>query len=533
VSESSVSATPVRVLLVEDSEDDAFLIARALEREGLAPAIDRVFTASAMREALERSRFDVVLSDFTMPGFDALQALRTLNASGQDIPFIVVSGTIGEDVAVEAMKAGAHDYFSKSNLERLSSAIEREMREARVRRERLDAVEAQRAIEERLRLVVESVKEYAIFMLDLQGRVASWHPGAERVYGYSEAEMMGQPFARFFPPDEVERGKPDELLARARAERSHQGELFQVCKGGSIFWADSTVARVSDDEGRLQGFSVVTRDITDQVKLVEELRLALRSRDEFISMASHELRTPVTVLHLQLQTLRRVLDRMDEGKPGILLDRMQSLEHQTNRIALLVGELLDLSRMRLGRLELKLEVTDLAELAGETVERLRQQADRALSELSVRAEAAAPGYWDRLRVEQVITNLVVNAIKFGEGRPIAVSVDADPECARLTVEDHGIGIAPEDQARVFDRFERAAPAENYGGLGLGLYIARQIVEAHGGTILVRSTPGGGATFTVELPRAPRLPIARSTASDSPSPGEVTARLDLDQPADLT
>lgn len=517
MSEPIASAAPLRVLFVEDDENDALLMVRLLEREGFAPAMQRVVSASAMREALERSDFDVVLSDFTMPGFDALQALRTLKATGKDIPFIVVSGTIGEDVAVQAMKAGAHDYFSKNNLERLASAIEREMREARVRRERRDALEAQRVTEERLRLVVESVKDYAIYMLDLEGRVASWHRGAGRVYGYSDAEVMGRPFAQFFLTDDVARGKPEEILARARSEGSRQEELFQVCKGGSIFWADLTLARVRDDEGRLQGFSVVTRDITQQVKLLEELRLALRSRDEFLSMASHELRTPVTTLQLQLQTLHRVLDRAQEGKAEILLDRMRNLERQTSRIALLVGELLDLSRMRLGKIELKLDAIDLAELAREAVDRLREQAERARCELSLRAEAPAVGHWDRLRIEQVVTNLIVNAIKFGEGRPVTVSVDADPDSARVTVEDHGIGIAPEDQARVFDRFERAAPAENYGGLGLGLYIARQIVEAHGGTILLRSSRGAGSTFTVELPRSPAHPITRATGYASPSP----------------
>ena len=501
------SARPLRILAVEDDENDALLLARVLEREGFAPAMQRVFTATAMQGALERADFDVVLSDFTMPGFDALQALRTLHASGKDIPFIVVSGTIGEDVAVQAMKAGAHDYFSKSNLERLATAIEREMRDARVRRERREALEGQRGTEERLRLVVESVKEYAIYMLDLEGAVASWHRGAERLYGYSDAEVMGRPFARFFLPDDVAAGKPGEILARVRTEGSHQGEHFQVCKGGALFWADATLAPLREEGGRLRGFSVVTRDITEQVKLLEELHVAVRARDEFLSMASHELRTPVTTLQLQLQTLHRVLDRKKEEAPRVLLERIRNLEGQTTRIALLVGELLDLSRMRLGKIELKLDEVDVADLARDAVDRLREQAERAGCALSIRAEAPAVGRWDRLRIEQVVTNLIVNAVKFGAGKPITVSIDADPERVWITVEDQGIGIAPKDQARVFDRFERAAPAENYGGLGLGLYIARRIVEAHGGRILLRSTLGAGSAFTVELVRDPSSAVS--------------------------
>jgi PAS domain S-box-containing protein len=500
VTEARPRAKPLRVLLVEDDEGDAFLVARRLERDGFAPAIERVFTASAMQEALARSDFDVVLSDFSMPGFDALQALAVLGASGKDLPFIVVSGTIGEQIAVQAMKAGAHDYFSKSALDRLASAIEREMREAHMRRERREALASRRDVEERLRLVLDSVKGYAIYTLDLQGRVASWHPGAERVYGYAEAEVVGHPFARFFHPDEVAGGKPDQILAAVRSEGVYQGELTQTCRGGALFWADSTLAPMRDDERRLRGFSVVIRDVTEQVKLLEELRVAVRSRDEFLSMASHELRTPVTSLQLQLDTLRRLAGRIQDAVPAPVLERIHNLDRQTGRIARLVSELLDLSRMRLGKFELILEELDLAEVLRETVERLRDQAERARCPLSLRVKAPASGRWDRLRIEQVVTNLVVNAIKFGSEKAVVVTLDGDDEHVWIIVEDQGIGIAPEDQARVFDQFERAAPAENYGGLGLGLFIAREIVEAHGGKISLRSTPGAGTTFTVALPR---------------------------------
>jgi PAS domain S-box-containing protein len=491
---------PLRVLLVEDDDNDAFLVTRRLERDGFAPAIQRVLTASAMRAALDGGDFDVVISDFTMPGFDALQALGVLGQTGKDLPFIVVSGTIGEETAVQAMKAGAHDYFSKSHLERLAPAIEREMREARVRRDRSEALARERATEERLRLVVDSVKEYAIFTLDTQGRVASWHPGAGRVYGYAEADVVGRPFARFFHADDVESGKPDQILARARAEGSCQVELFQVCKDGSMFWAEATLAKLRHEDERLRGFSVVVRDITQQVKLLEELRVAVRSRDEFLSMASHELRTPVTTLQLQIQTLRRALEKMKEAAPTRVAQRMATLERQTNRIVMLVSELLDISRMRLGRFELKVEEVDLAELARGAVERLRGEAERARCALSLRVDARVTGWWDRMRLEQLITNLVTNALKFGEEKPVVVSVGGDEDRAWIAVEDRGIGIAQQDQSRVFGRFERAVPSENYGGLGLGLYIAREIVEAHGGTISLRSAPGAGSTFTVELLR---------------------------------
>jgi signal transduction histidine kinase len=185
----------------------------------------------------------------------------------------------------------------------------------------------------------------------------------------------------------------------------------------------------------------------------------------------------------------------------MLAPKLQSLERQTRRLSLLVNELLDVSRMRLGRLELRYEPLDLAEVAREAAGHVEADVARGGSRLAYDL-APAPGRYDRLRVEQVVGNLLVNAGKFGEGKPVALRVRPEGEFAVLEVSDQGIGIAAEHQARVFERFQRAVPAQHFGGLGLGLYVARQIVEAHGGSIEVTSAAGAGATFTVRLPREP-------------------------------
>jgi signal transduction histidine kinase len=249
------------------------------------------------------------------------------------------------------------------------------------------------------------------------------------------------------------------------------------------------------------------RDVTERKRIEErasqwkKAKDEVRERDEFLSIASHELRTPVAALQLQLQMLQRAAARSVEELPHALEGKVDALERQTRRIGVLVSELLDVSRMRLGRLELAFEPGDLSEIARETVLHLRDEIEKSGSRLLLDL-APTPGRFDRSRVEQVVTNLLANAAKFGQGKPITLHVAPDGDRARLRVTDRGIGISSEDQERVFERFERAVTSRNFGGLGLGLYIARQIVAAHGGEIRVESAPGAGTSFIVLMPRDP-------------------------------
>jgi two-component system sensor kinase FixL len=197
-----------------------------------------------------------------------------------------------------------------------------------------------------------------------------------------------------------------------------------------------------------------------------------------------------------------VANQSADGVREMLGEKMEAVEREARQAWRFVSELLDLSQIRLGRFQLEPQETDLAKLTQETASSLREEVEQTGSELTVQAERPAVGRWDPLRIKQVVANLLVNAMKLGEGKPIFTKVDADPERARVEVEVEGVGIAPEDQARIFDPFERAVAAGTVAGLGLGLYIARQIVQAHGGTILLRSQPRAGSTFTVELPRLP-------------------------------
>jgi signal transduction histidine kinase len=238
-----------------------------------------------------------------------------------------------------------------------------------------------------------------------------------------------------------------------------------------------------------------------QQRLAAEAQAAVRLRDEFLGIAAHELRTPLTSLTLQLQLLHRQLGREEPLDARRLARGVSTSERQTARLAKLVDSLLDVSRLTQGRLELQLEELDLAEVAREVARRFETEAQAHGVALSVDAPEPVRGRWDRLRLEQVLTNLLSNALKYGPGAPVQVRVRPEGSGARVEVQDWGIGIAPEDAPRIFERFERAVSSRHYGGLGLGLFITRQLVEALGGRIVVASAPQQGSTFTVMLPTA--------------------------------
>jgi signal transduction histidine kinase len=262
-----------------------------------------------------------------------------------------------------------------------------------------------------------------------------------------------------------------------------------------------------EDETLLEDLAHRAAQAIENARLYGQAQAAVAARDEFLSIASHELRTPLTALRLALENLRRVTAREVATGPSPQLERvLAASERAGQRLEKLVEALLDVSRIHMGRLELDVEALDLATVVAEAVSGLDDELRQSGSTVEVHGEQPTTGHWDRLRLGQVLVNLLANAVKYGAGKPIEIRFGVRETRAWLSIRDHGIGIDPADQRHIFERFERAVSSQNYGGLGLGLYIVKRILESHGGTVRVESQPGEGAAFLVDLPLRPAVPV---------------------------
>jgi PAS domain S-box-containing protein len=343
--------------------------------------------------------------------------------------------------------------------------------------------------------------------------IIDWRGGGARVnaafckmLGYTAEELTRVGIQAITHPDDWERDLTEFRRLMANEIDHYQLEKRYVRKDGSVFWGHLLVSTARDESPQPSFLVTMVEDVTERrqaeegrEQLILALEEAVRTRETFLSVASHELKTPLMPLQISLELLRKTLD--DKGSVA----RLDRAMRQVDRLTALVDKLLDVSRIATGKLPLTLTTVDLHEEAREAIERLRVEAERMGSRIMLVATGPVLVQADRARVEQILTNLVGNAIKFGAGQPIEVEVRAEPEMAVIVVRDRGIGIAVEDQERIFGRFERAASDVRYGGLGLGLFISHEIAQAHDGRIRVESVPGEGAKFVLELPFGPRAP----------------------------
>jgi signal transduction histidine kinase len=501
----------LRVLLVEDSPVDAVMVERALVKGGCEAVIERVDTPVELRAALTREPWDLVLSDYSMPGWTGLDALTLVREMALDLPFIIVSGTIGEEIAVEAMQSGASDYLLKDRLTRLPAAVRRSLAEAELRRDygrsRVAlAFLAQTGVALSQSLDPMTIADTVLVLaVPLLGDAAA-------VDVLDEAGGLRRVTAGDLEAPQALAQEAMRSLVPASADGGGAGGAWTalpfVLRGaalGCLTLAVRTSGRALDTTDSGVGVELAARAAValQNARLYEQARSAIATRDEFLQIAAHELRTPLTPLSTHVQTLLRSARAADASVPVSRFDaEIEATGRHVQRLATLVDHLLDVSKLWAAAPRLDYDRFDLAALATATARELGTQASDAGSTLDVRSAEPVVGSWDRLRLEQVLQSLLANAIKFGAGKPIVVTVACQGTHARLEVSDRGSGVAAVDHARIFERFERAVPLHRYGGFGLGLWTAREIVRAHGGTIVVASVPGEGATFTVDVPIDP-------------------------------
>ncbi|HEY6561101.1 MAG TPA: ATP-binding protein [Polyangiaceae bacterium] len=509
---ASTELSSARVLVADDNADMRDYLRRVLEPRFV---VETVGDGQAALAAVKIRRPDVVLTDVMMPLMDGIRLLKTLrdDPATRDLPVIMLSARADEESRLEGLKAGVDDYLVKPfSARELAARVGAHVAAARVRH----AMHVERA---KLRSLFEHAPAIVCVLKGPEHVFELANPPYLRLIG--DRRVIGLPVRTALPEmanqgyfellDEVYRtGNPyygkEALLSLARSDGSEREQRFV----NFVYYPSRNSSGVVDG---VMGFAF---DVTDQVvarRRVEEERraaeaaqeraeLAVRARDEFLSVASHELRTPLTTLGLQIDGLLRNVQ--DVARSAAVahpwLAKVERMRAQADRLEHLVEGMLEVFMVSGDGTELVREPVDLAAVAESVVDRARRESRRARDAIRFSGEPVV-GHWDRKRLEQILTHLLSNALKFGGNGKIQVLVEPAGDSARLTVSDRGVGIAAVDQERIFERFERAVSTTHYGGFGLGLWVVRALVEAMHGVIRVDSEPGRGATFSVELPRA--------------------------------
>ncbi|HTJ92472.1 MAG TPA: ATP-binding protein, partial [Pararobbsia sp.] len=523
--------TTLHLLVVEDSPLDAELTFRALDRGGYQVAAtvvdnERDF-ASELEAALREERLDLILADFVLPSFSGTEALAIARARAPDVPFIFVSGVLGEEHAVDMLKRGATDYVLKQRLTRLPAVVARALNERATRLERIRIERTLHETETHFRLLVDALRDYAVMTLDAHGCVRTWNAASERILGYTAAEVVGQSARIFFSREDIEAGAFERELDDARRLGSSSDDRWLWRKDGQSFFAAGTTTAIRNDGSHtyggdaLLGFSKIIRDATQERVAADALRLAKeqaetanRAKDHFLAVLSHELRTPLTPI-LAAVRLIEMKGPLPEGVNATLDVIRRNVELE----ARLIDDLLDLTSIARGKLSLNFRNVSLDEVLGSALDMSVSDIHAKGLHLSTAFEAEGRRVsGDAARLQQILWNLVRNAVKFtAPGGHIEIHVfEPDPKSVAVVVSDTGIGISTEALPRIFSAFEQAdeSISKGFGGLGLGLAIASTLAQKHGGTLSAHSDGRGcGARFTLTLPVLEDVGVAVSPQAD--------------------
>jgi len=495
----------LRVLNVEDSERDVSLLTRFLSRSGSEVISDRVDTAEAMTLALESREWDVVLCDYTMPNFNALAALALMKEMKKDIPFIIISGSVGEAAAVEAMRAGAHDYLMKDNLARLRPTIERELHEAENRRARRRAEEQLRGSQLYTRLLMESNID-ALMTTDPLGIITDVNQQMEILAGHARDELIGTAFKQYFTdPELAEEG----IRLVVREGRVTNYELTARSRDGAETVVSYNATTFNDQAGNLQGVFGAARDVTERKRFEQalqdknvELERANLAKDRFLATMSHELRTPLNAIIGFTGTLLMKL-------PGPLTSdqehQIKIVQSSGRHLLSLINDLLDLAKIESGKVEMRYEPISCQAVIADVAAALRPLAEKKGLDFEVKGPKACVRVdSDRRILSQILINLTNNAIKFTDRGKIQIELGTQPSnghmLATINVTDTGTGIRPDDKQKLFQAFQQVDTGHRGEGTGLGLYLSQKLAVLINGRIELESEYGKGSVFRLLIPQ---------------------------------
>jgi PAS domain S-box-containing protein len=546
---NTVSATggeltqPIRVLHLEDNPRDAELVRDKLHYEGVACRIAMAHNRDTFEGALAREPFDLIISDYNLPGYDGITALRWAHEKHPDTPVIIISGTLGEEAAIKCLKIGATDYLLKDRLDRLAAAVRRALQEAAAARARRDA---ERALLQRERALRENEERtnfalgaagMGVWEIEFATNRLTWSDTMAAVYGLQPSESPGttEQFFRLIHPDD--RAEVESSIDRAiGGEKDYAVEYRTIWPDGSTHWIygraqvsyttdglplrllgvgiDHTARKMLEARAeQAQRMEAMAQEARIRTAVLEtqnaRIQSASRLKSEFLANMSHELRTP-------LNAIIGFTELIYNGKAGPISPRQQEflgdVLTSARHLLRLINDVLDLAKVESGKMDFRPEPVDLTRLVADVCGILRGLAASKRLHVETRVDADVPTVTvDPARVKQILFNYLSNAIKFTpDDGTVNIRIVLDgADLFRIDVEDSGVGISALDVGKLFVDFQQldASSSKTHQGTGLGLALTKRLAEAHGGRVEVRSTPGEGSTFSAILPR-----VTSTTAS---------------------